>query len=136
VAGAVVNWSPVSALPRQITCVDPVALESRFVVDATGHDASVVSKLEQHGILTKKGTGAMAVGRSEDLVVAHTGQVHPGLIVTGMAVSATYGLPRMGPTFGAMLLSGRKGADVILEAMTAEKAGQPELVTAGAEASA
>ncbi len=129
VAGAVVNWSPVAALPRQITCVDPVALEARVVVDATGHDACVVSKLQEHGLLSKAGTGPMFVERSEDLVVAHTGEIHPGLVVTGMAVSAAYGLPRMGPTFGAMLLSGRKGAAQIIEALAA-RAEAPEAVAA------
>jgi len=115
VCGAVVNWTPVQALPREITCVDPIALESKFVVDSTGHDACVVKKLEERGFLNTSGFGAMWVEQSEDLVVEHTGEAHPGLIVTGMAVATTYGLPRMGPTFGAMLLSGRKGAQVILE---------------------
>jgi len=115
VAGAVINWTPVSALPREITCVDPVALESKIVVDATGHDACVVAKLEERGLIKTKGFGAMWVERSEDLVVEYTGEVHPGLIVMGMAVSTVYGLPRMGPTFGAMLLSGKKGAEVIKE---------------------
>ncbi len=114
VAGVVVNWTPVSALPRQITCVDPVALEAKVVIDATGHDACVVRKLEERGALKTKGFGGMWVERSEDMVVEYTGEVHPGLIVTGMAVATTYGLPRMGPTFGAMLLSGKRAAEKAL----------------------
>jgi thiamine thiazole synthase len=112
VAGVVINWTPISALPREITCVDPVAIESSVVMDATGHDAQVMSKLQERGMIKLKGYGAMWVGASEDLVVEHTGEAHPGLIVTGMAVATTYGLPRMGPTFGAMLLSGKKAAEV------------------------
>jgi len=113
--GAVINWTPISALPREITCVDPVAIESQVLIDATGHDAQVVRKLEERGLIKTKGFGAMWVERSEDLIMEHTGEVHPGLIVTGMAVSTTYGLPRMGPTFGAMLLSGEKAAEIVLE---------------------
>ncbi len=113
--GAVINWTPISSLPREITCVDPVAIESKILLDATGHDAVVVRKLEERGLIKTKGYGAMWVERSEDLIVEHTGEVHPGLIVTGMAVSTTYGLPRMGPTFGGMLLSGEKAAEIILE---------------------
>ena len=115
VYGAVINWTPISALPREITCVDPVAIESAILIDATGHDAQVVKKLEERGLIKTKGFGAMWVERSEDLIVEHTNEVHPGLIVTGMAVSTTYGLPRMGPTFGAMLLSGEVAAEVALE---------------------
>lgn len=115
VAGAVINWTPIASLPREITCVDPVAIESRLVMDATGHDARVVSKLEERGLIKTKGFGAMWVERSEDLIVEHTGEVHPGLIVMGMAVSTVYGLPRMGPTFGSMLLSGEVAAEIALE---------------------
>jgi len=115
VAGAVINWTPISALPREITCVDPVAIESSLLIDATGHDALVVRKLEERGMIKTKGYGAMWVEKSEDLIVEHTGEVHPGLIVSGMAVSTTFGLPRMGPTFGAMLMSGEKAAEIALE---------------------
>jgi len=115
VCGAVINWTPISALPREITCVDPVAIESEIMIDATGHDAQVVKKLEERGLIKTKGFGAMWVERSEDLIIEHTNEVHPGLIVTGMAVSTTYGLPRMGPTFGAMLLSGEVAAEVARE---------------------
>jgi thiamine thiazole synthase len=113
VSGVVINWTPVSRLPREITCVDPVALESKFVIDASGHDAIVVKKLEDRGLLKIAGMGAMWVEKSEDAVVEKTGEVHPGLIVTGMAVSTTYGLPRMGPTFGSMLLSGKNASEIV-----------------------
>lgn len=112
IGGVVINWTPVSSLPRQITCADPISLEAKLVIDATGHDAHVVKKLEERGLLETSGFGGMWVEKSEDLVVEHTGEVHDGLIATGMAVSTTYGLPRMGPTFGAMLMSGRKGAEI------------------------
>ncbi len=115
VAGAVINWTPVQALPRQITCVDPVAIEGKIVIDATGHDAMVCQKMEERDLLKTRGYGAMWVERSEDLLVEHTGEVSPGLIVIGMAVSTMYGLPRMGPTFGGMLLSGKRGAEVVKE---------------------
>jgi thiamine thiazole synthase len=115
VGGAVINWTPVEALPRQITCVDPIALEATMVVDATGHDATVVRKMEERGVLKTKGFGGMWVERSEDLVVEYTGEVHPGLVVCGMATATTFGLPRMGPTFGAMLLSGKRAAEEVLK---------------------
>lgn len=112
VGGVVVNWTPVTALPRELTCVDPVGLECKLVIDATGHDAAVVRLLEKRGMIKVPGYGAMWVERSEDLVVEHTGEVYPGLIVSGMAVTTAYGLPRMGPTFGAMLMSGKRAAEV------------------------
>ncbi len=121
VRGVVVNWTPITALPRELTCVDPIALEAQIVIDSTGHDACVVRKLEERGVLKAKGYGAMWVNQSEDLVVEHTGEVFPGLVISGMAVSTMYGLPRMGPTFGAMLLSGKRAAEVVANILTKQK---------------
>lgn len=123
VEGTVVNWTPVSALPRQITCVDPIALESKIVIDATGHDACVCRSLEKRKLLKLSDFGPMDVASSEDLVVEKTGELYPGLIVTGMAVSTAFGLPRMGPTFGGMLFSGMKAAKIAMEKMM--KMGMP-----------
>lgn len=110
VEGAVINWTPVSALPRAITCVDPISIESKLVIDATGHDAWVCKSLEKRKLLTLETFGPMDINTSEDAVVEKTGEIYPGLLVCGMAVATAYGLPRMGPSFGAMLYSGRKVA--------------------------
>ena len=113
VEGVVINWTAVSTLPRAISCLDPVSLESKMVVDATGHDAHVCDALKRRGILEVKGYGAMDVVSSEDGVYEKTSEVFPGLIATGMAVSSVFGLPRMGPTFGSMLASGKRAAEII-----------------------
>ncbi len=114
VSGVVVNWSPTRALPRSITCVDPIALESKYVVDASGHDAAVVQKLAKRNLVEIKGLGPLNVELSEENVVKYTSEIYPGLVVCGMAIAETYGLNRMGPTFSAMLLSGKKAAQIIL----------------------
>ncbi len=120
VSGVVINWSPVRALPRSITCVDPIALESKFVIDASGHDAVGVKKLANRGLVEIKGLGAMNVVASEDAVVENTVEIWPGLIVCGMAVAETFGLSRMGPTFGGMLLSGKKAARIVVDHIAAK----------------
>ncbi len=112
VSGIVVNWMPVSALPRNITCVDPVALESKMVIDASGHDSVAIKRLVDRKLVDWKGMDPMWVDDGENKVVHHTGEVYPGLVATGMAVTETYGIARMGPTYGSMLLSGKKAAEV------------------------
>jgi thiazole biosynthesis enzyme len=117
VVGVVVNWSPIAYLPKEISALDPIPLETKVVIDATGHDACVARKLEQRGALKLAGEGALWIEKSENAVVEYTGEVYSGLIVTGMAVAAVYGLPRMGPTFGGMLLSGKRAAQVAIETL-------------------
>ena len=112
VCGVVVNWMPVSALPRNITCVDPVALESKVVIDASGHDSVAIKRLVDRGLVEWKGMDPMYIDEGEDQVVHSTGEVYPGLVAAGMSVTETHGLPRMGPTFGSMLFSGKKAAEV------------------------
>jgi thiamine thiazole synthase len=115
VAGIVVNWMPVSALPRNITCVDPIALEAKIVVDASGHDSVAVKRLVDRGLAEWKGMEPMHVNDGEEHVVNKTGQIYQGLVAAGMSVTETYGLARMGPTFGSMLYSGKKAAQIVAE---------------------
>lgn len=115
VEGVVINWSPLESMPKSLAHIDPIGIESKFVVDCTGHDAAAVQMLAKRGLATVPGNGAMWVDVSEEKVMEGTGEVFPGLFVAGLAVAAVQGSPRMGPTFGSMLLSGRKCAQQILE---------------------
>ena len=115
IEGVVIQWTAVAMSGLH---VDPLFIASRAVVDCTGHDAEVVKvvskKIPQAG-LQLVGESSAYAEVSERVVVERTGKLMPGLYVAGMSVAAVYGLPRMGPIFSAMLLSGRRVAEVVAE---------------------
>ncbi len=119
VAGLVLNWTAVEMANLH---VDPLTVQSKFVVDATGHATEVVAILQKKNevrLFTE--TGKIVGERSlwaeaaERDTMNNTREVFPGLYVTGMAANATFGSYRMGPIFGGMLLSGEKAASLIIE---------------------
>jgi len=112
IEGVVTQWSSVIMSGLH---VDPLFILSKAVVDATGHDAEVLQivarKLPELKIVL---TGEKsAYSELSEKVVEFTGRVLPGLYVAGMAVAALYGLPRMGPIFSSILLSGKRVAEII-----------------------
>jgi len=126
VAGVVTNWSTVTLFGHDTqSCMDPNVLESKVVVSACGHDgpfgATGVKRLVQLGLVENvPGMGALDMNKAEDAVVQHTREVYPGMIVTGMEVAEVDGAPRMGPTFGAMFISGQKAAYLALKSLGKE----------------
>ncbi len=114
ICGVAAIWS---AIELSGLHVDPLFFYSRAVVDATGHDAYVLRVVEKklpESRIKVPGDKPVYSEVGDKIVVEKTGRVLPGLYATGMAVAALYGLPRMGPTFTGMLLSGRKVAEVIV----------------------
>ena len=115
IVGVVVQWSSVRLSGLH---VDPLAIKAKAVIDCTGHDAEVVTvaskKIPELGVSIKGGK-PMWASRAEGLIVEKTREVYPGLFVAGMAVAALDQLPRMGPIFGGMLLSGEKVARLVIE---------------------
>jgi len=129
VAGVVTNWATVTLFGHDTqSCMDPNTISSKVVIGATGHDgplgASVVKRLAKLGLLDKGnlnkdnvnmlGMGALDMNTAEDGVVEGTRELAPGIILTGMEVAESNGAARMGPTFGAMMISGRKAAYLAL----------------------
>jgi thiamine thiazole synthase len=97
-------------------------IRSKLVIDATGHDAEVcnlVTRKIGQKLNTSSGTvmgeKPMWAEVAETGTVARTGEVYPGLLGAGMVTNAVFGLPRMGPIFGGMLLSGQKAAELAAE---------------------
>ncbi|MHA1617421.1 MAG: sulfide-dependent adenosine diphosphate thiazole synthase [Candidatus Njordarchaeales archaeon] len=117
ITGVVIQWSAV--LLAQLH-VDPLAITTKAVIDATGHDAEVltiVSKKIPEFNLKIPYEKSMYAPLGERLVVEKTGEILPGLYATGMAVASIYNLPRMGPIFSSMLLSGKKVAEEVYKAI-------------------
>ncbi|KAG0481467.1 hypothetical protein HPP92_012325 [Vanilla planifolia] len=141
VAGVVTNWALVSMNHDTQSCMDPNVMEAKVVVSSCGHDgpfgATGVKRLKGIGMIDEvPGMKALDMNAAEDAIVRLTREVVPGMIVTGMEVAEIDGAPRMGPTFGAMMISGQKAAHLALKALgrpneldDAKKI-QPELVLA------
>jgi thiamine thiazole synthase len=119
ISGLVLNWTAVEMANLH---VDPLTVQSKFVVDATGHATEVVAiLLRKNDVRLFTGTGKIIGERSlwaeaaEKDTMSNTKEVFPGLYVAGMAANATFGSYRMGPIFGGMLLSGEKVASLIMK---------------------
>ena len=119
VEGLVLSWTATQIAKLH---VDPLAVKSRYVIDATGHACELAhlaakksgSKLftETGDVMGEKSLDA-AIG--EETVVENTKEIFPCLYVAGMAANAVFAGPRMGPVFGGMLISGVRAAEIILE---------------------
>ncbi|XP_073303363.1 thiamine thiazole synthase 2, chloroplastic-like [Primulina huaijiensis] len=148
VGGVVTNWALVSMNHDTQSCMDPNVMEAKVVVSSCGHDgpfgATGVKRLKSIGMIDSvPGMKALDMNAAEDAIVRLTREIVPGMIVTGMEVAEIDGSPRMGPTFGAMMISGQKAAHLALRALglpnaldgnySSLKSAQPEFSLASLE---
>ncbi|KAJ3332203.1 thiamine metabolism- protein [Blyttiomyces sp. JEL0837] len=122
VGGVVTNWTLVSLNHDHQSCMDPSTVTAPIVCSFAGHDgpfgAASVKRLVSTGLVKALGDmRALDMNTAEDSVVNCTREVFPGLIVGGMELAELDGLPRMGPTFGAMCGSGQKAAHECLRVL-------------------
>jgi thiazole biosynthesis enzyme len=113
ITGVAAIWSAIEMAGLH---VDPLFFYSKAVVDATGHDAYILRVVEKkipEFKLKVPGEKSAYSEVGDRVVVEKAGRILPGLYAAGMAVAAAYGLPRMGPTFTGMVLSGKKVAEII-----------------------
>lgn len=109
------------------SCMDPNTINAPVIISTTGHDgpfgAFCVKRLVSMGQLEKlNGMRGLNMSTAEDAIVKGTREIVPGLIVGGMELSEWDGSNRMGPTFGAMALSGCVAAEVALKVFDQRKA--------------
>lgn len=126
IAGVVTNWTLVSLNHDTQSCMDPNTINAPIVISTTGHDgpmgAFCVKRLVSMERVEKLGgMRGLDMQRAEDMIVKGTREIVPGLIVGGMELSEMDGSNRMGPTFGAMALSGVKAAEEALKVFDIRK---------------
>lgn len=126
IAGVVTNWTLVTMHHDDQSCMDPNTINAPLVISTTGHDgpfgAFSVKRLVSMQQLEKiGGMRGLDMNTAEDAIVKRTREIVPGLIVGGMELSEVDGANRMGPTFGAMALSGVKAAEEALKVFEERK---------------
>ena len=126
IAGVVTNWTLVSMHHDDQSCMDPNTINAPLVISTTGHDGpfgafSVKRLVSMQQIDKLGGMRGLDMNTAEDAIVKRTREIVPGLIVGGMELSEVDGANRMGPTFGAMALSGVKAAEEALKVFEQRK---------------
>ncbi|MCJ1460784.1 thiamine metabolism- protein [Mycoblastus sanguinarius] len=126
IAGVVTNWTLVTMHHDDQSCMDPNTINAPLVISTTGHDGpfgafSVKRLVSMNQIEKLGGMRGLDMNSAEDAIVKNTREVVPGLIVGGMELSEVDGANRMGPTFGAMALSGVKAAEEALKVFEKRK---------------
>lgn len=118
ICGVVTNWTLVSLNHDTQSCMDPNTINANVILSASGHDgpfgAGSAKRLDKLGCIKLGHMRGLDMNSAEDAIVKGTREVTPGLVVTGMELAEVDGSNRMGPTFGAMALSGVKAAEAVL----------------------
>ncbi|KAK8175062.1 thiazole biosynthetic enzyme, mitochondrial precursor [Phyllosticta citrichinensis] len=121
IAGVVTNWTLVAMHH------DDQSINAPVIISTTGHDGpfgafSVKRLVSMQQIEKLGGMRGLDMNTAEDAIVKGTREIVPGLITGGMELSEVDGANRMGPTFGAMALSGVKAAEEALKIFDERKA--------------
>jgi len=126
IAGVVTNWTLVTMHHDDQSCMDPNTINAPVVISTTGHDGpfgafSAKRLVSMQQVEKLGGMRGLDMNTAEDAIVKRTREIVPGLIVGGMELSEVDGANRMGPTFGAMALSGMKAAEEALKVFEIRK---------------
>lgn len=123
--GVVINWTAVQMAGLH---VDPLTIDCRYIIDATGHPSEVIRVIESKvdtRLMTPsggvEGERSLWADRAEQTTLDNTREIFPNVFVAGMCANAAFGSYRMGPIFGGMLLSGRKAAKMIADRLKSQK---------------
>ncbi|CAN3358369.1 thiamine thiazole synthase [Diutina catenulata] len=130
IAGVVTNWTLVALNHDTQSCMDPNTINCDVVLSTTGHDgpfgafsAKRMESLHEGSSKDYKlgGMRGLDMNHAEDAIVKGTREVMPGMVIAGMELAEVDGSNRMGPTFGAMALSGVKAAESVLNVLELRK---------------